>query len=161
MLKEKINKAEALEVLRLWKENLDLLQREGDKAEDPVQKIPASNPSFPTESISYCSNPSFPTKPGSYSSGPWRYTYDVKSRGSSSERRFGYLYQHGKKLEGAPGEIAETPLGRFVYFEHGYNQGWLNTLAYDRPVFTDNGELTEDADYHLSFESPPSHEGKV
>lgn len=92
----------------------------------------------------------FPTKPGSYTLGKWRYDYTVTLRGTRSECRSGCLYEGGAAITGAPGEIRETPLGRFVYFGSNdppaggppyYNSGWLNTITYDRPVFGPDGQV--------------------
>jgi hypothetical protein len=51
--------------------------------------------------------------------------------------------------EEVKGEIVERnqePFGFFIYFgEHGYNQGWLNTLTYDHEVFGKDGGPTQQA----------------
>ena len=93
---------------------------------------------------------SFPTKPGIYESQAWRYQYSIKSFGTWSEGRIGELFEKGIPLGGAPVEVLETPLGRFAFFALSYNRDWLNTLKYDRPVFTEDGTLTEDAQSYVS-----------
>jgi hypothetical protein len=85
----------------------------------------------------------FPTKPGVYKHKGWRYEYTVENSGTRSEKRVGRLFLGGEEVKGAPGEILEEHLGRFVWFGvNGYNRGWLNTLTYDRPVFDNAGSLT-------------------
>jgi hypothetical protein len=91
----------------------------------------------------------FPTEPGIYESQAWRYQYSIELSGTRSERRVGELFENGMRLEDAPGQILETPLGRFAFFAFPYNQGWLNTLTYDRPVFTEDGRLTKDANFYV------------
>ncbi|MFO0839484.1 MAG: hypothetical protein U1D55_13290 [Phycisphaerae bacterium] len=86
----------------------------------------------------------FPSRSGSYSFGAWRYDYLVTATGTRSERRIGRLFERGRELAGSPGDVRDTPLGRFAYFGVGdtrYNIGWLNTLTYDMPVFDSDGRL--------------------
>lgn len=99
----------------------------------------------------------FPTKEGSYVAAGWRYDYAILARGSRSERRIGTLLHDGVVLGGAPGDVRETPLGRFAYFglEPGhYNVGWLNTMTYDTPVFGADGALVADVAGYLAASQP-------
>ena len=85
----------------------------------------------------------FPTKLGVYRHKGWRYEYIVEDRGTRSERRIGRLFLEEREVTGAPGELLEEYLGRFLYFgTAGYNRGWLNTLTADRPVFEADGSAT-------------------
>jgi len=88
---------------------------------------------------------SFPTKPGEYIHKQWKYIYIIENEGTRSEKRIGKLYLEGKEVKGDQGELLQEHLGIFVYFgEIGFNQGWLNTLTYNQPVFDKNGEITAD-----------------
>jgi hypothetical protein len=89
---------------------------------------------------------SFPTKQGTYIHKQWKYVYEIKNEGTRSEVRIGRLFLEGKLIEGEPGELLQELFGHFIYFgDKGWNQGWLNTLTYNRPVFDSNGHLTEKA----------------
>ena len=88
----------------------------------------------------------FPTKAGEYSHKGWRYVYEIQHQGTRSERRIGRLFLNGKEVKGEIGELNQDPIGFFLYFgEHGYNQGWLNTLTYDHEVFGKDGGPTKQA----------------
>jgi hypothetical protein len=77
----------------------------------------------------------FPTKPGVYPLQGWTYRYEIMLPGTKSECRIGTLMKDGQPISGKLGQVILTPLGQFKYFEGDrYNQGWLNTLTYDRPV---------------------------
>ena len=88
----------------------------------------------------------FPTKPGTYIHKQWKYVYEIKNPGTRSEVRIGRLSLEGKPVVGEPGKLSQELFGQFLYFgDKGWNQGWLNTLTYDRPVFDSNGNPTEEA----------------
>ena len=88
----------------------------------------------------------FPTKAGEYSYKGWKYVYEIQHQGTRSERRIGRLFLNGKEVKGEIGELNQEPIGFFLYFgEHGYNQGWLNTLTYDHEVFGKDGVPTQQA----------------
>jgi hypothetical protein len=101
---------------------------------DPVQRAPYHAAEFPT-------------KPGEYFHKQWKYVYIIKNQGTRSEQRIGELFLEGKKVTGTKGELLQEHLGFFMYFgEIGYNQGWLNTMTYDQPVFEGKQfELTPEA----------------
>ena len=81
----------------------------------------------------------FPTKPGKYEAGGWQYTYEIQAPKTRSEKRIGTLKKGGKEVAGKMGDVMETPLGKFKYYDTMYNKGWLNTLTYDKPVFPEDG----------------------
>jgi len=88
----------------------------------------------------------FPTKAGEYSEKGWKYVYEIQHQGTRSERRTGRLFLNGKEVKGEIGELKQEPIGSFINFgEHGYNQGWLNTLTYDGKVFEKDGTASEQA----------------
>ena len=85
----------------------------------------------------------FPAKAGEYTSKGWKYVYEVKLKGTRSEKRIGRLFLNGKEIKGKISELHQEPIGIFIYFgESGYNQGWLNTLTYDKSVFAEDGSPT-------------------
>lgn len=89
---------------------------------------------------------SFPTKQGVYIHKQWKYEYIIEKPGTRSEKRIGKLFLEGKEIKGDVGELLQENFGHFIYFgAAGYNQGWLNTLTYDRPVFSDDGGVSEAA----------------
>ncbi len=88
----------------------------------------------------------FPTKAGEYSHKGWKYVYEIQHKGTRSEHWIGRLFLNGKEVKGEIGELNQEPIGFFLYFgEHGYNQGWLNTLTYDHEVFGKDGGPTKQA----------------
>lgn len=87
---------------------------------------------------------SYPTQPGSYTVGEWQYSYEIQLKGSRSEKRVGMLYHKGVAVEGAYGDVKETPFGKFMYYNSGWNSGWLNTTTYDRRVFSEDGSFTKE-----------------
>ena len=88
----------------------------------------------------------YPTKQGTYIHKQWKCMYEIKNEGTRSEVRIGSLFLEGKPVEGDAGELLQELFGHFLYFgKEGYNQGWLNTLTYNQPVFDSNGDLTEGA----------------
>lgn len=89
----------------------------------------------------------FPTKPGRYQEGVWEYVYKVRAPGTRSETRTGILKQNGKEVSGEPGQVLDTPLGKFKFHETRYDKGWLNTLTYDRPVFPDDKPKAHPCDF--------------
>jgi hypothetical protein len=88
----------------------------------------------------------FPTNPGEYIYKQWKYIYIIKNKGTRSEQRIGKLFLDGKEVKREKGELLQEYLGFFMYFgDIGFNQGWLNTMTYDTPVFVDDKfELTPD-----------------
>jgi hypothetical protein len=86
----------------------------------------------------------FPTKAGEYLHKGWKYVYEIQHQGTRSERRIGRIFLNGKEVKGEIGELNQEPIGFFIYFgEHGYNQGWLNTLTYNHKVFDEDGAPTK------------------
>jgi hypothetical protein len=86
----------------------------------------------------------YPTEPGSYRLDDWEYSYEIKAKGSRSERRIGVLKCKGVEVKGSLGDIKDTPFGKFMHFSsdpHEWNIGWLNTRTYDRRVFDEDGKL--------------------
>jgi hypothetical protein len=83
-------------------------------------------------------------KPGTYKCREWRYELEVAGAGSKSERLHGTLYKDDRLLEGKPGDIAETPIGRFANFRRlPWSVGWLSVLSTGgSPVFAESGDLT-------------------
>jgi len=89
-----------------------------------------------------CGSAGYPTSPGTYQSGAWKYVYVTQLKRTRSETRIGKLYQNGTLVAGKIGQTRSTPVGVFALFPStGYNQGWLNTRTYDRPVFGPDGKL--------------------
>ena len=85
----------------------------------------------------------FPAKAEEYTHKGWKYVYEVQQKGTRSEKRVGRLSLNGKEIKGKVGELGQEPLGIFIYFgEVGYNQGWLNTMTYDKAVFAEGGVPT-------------------
>ena len=85
----------------------------------------------------------FPAKSGESSHKGWKYIYEIKFKGSRSEKRIGRLFLNGKEIKGKIGELSQESIGTFIYFgEFGYNRGWLNTLTYDEAVFAKDGSPT-------------------
>ncbi len=85
----------------------------------------------------------FPAKAGEYTHKGWKYVYEVRLKGTRSEKRIGRLFLNSKEIKGKIGELHQEPIGIFIYFgEGGYNQGWLNTLTYDKAVFAEDGSPT-------------------
>ena len=94
---------------------------------------------------SHASEVKHPTAAGDYENKNWKYSYKVESKGTKSERRIGMLFFEGKPVVGKIGEVRKTPWGNFIYFgkNNRWNQGWLNTLTYDQPVFGKDGKPTK------------------
>jgi hypothetical protein len=86
----------------------------------------------------------YPTAPGSYQLRDWRYTYEVRSEGTRSERRVGTLLHRGSVVRSSPGTVMKTPFGTFMYFDTPWESGWLNTRTYDRRVFGEDGKPIEE-----------------
>jgi len=98
----------------------------------------------------------YPTKAGEYIHKQWKYVYVIENKGTRSERRIGRLYLEGKPVEGKLGELNQELFGHFIYFgKKGYNQGWLNTLTYDRRVFDNQGGPTKEASRLLADNRKP------
>ena len=88
-------------------------------------------------------------KPGRYKFKAWRYELDVEFAGTKSERMQGTLFKNGEPISGSAGDQIETPLATFVYINRPpYQSGWLSVLSSSgSPVFLDNGQLTESAQW--------------
>ena len=95
-----------------------------------------------------------PVKAGTYVVGGCTYVCGIAKKGSQSERRCGSLFFQGFPVRGKyPGEVKDTPMGKFVYFgeiqDSRYDSGWLKTLTYDSPVFDKKGQLLPGIDKRL------------
>lgn len=108
-----------------------LLLLQGGVAESSDEKLPSVGiADFPPP----CA---YPTRPGSYRLGEWQYSYAIRAWGRS-EGREGRLVRRGEEVRGRVGQVLETPLGKFQYFDGLYTKGWLNTLARDGAVFVED-----------------------
>lgn len=56
------------------------------------------------------------------------------------------MYYRGELFKGKVGDLVDEPIGRFAYFgeNNSWNQGWLNTRTYDKPVFGPASNLTSE-----------------
>lgn len=82
----------------------------------------------------------YPTPPGKYHAGQeWLYSYEIVRSKTPSEIRLGQLYYQGQIIGGTPGSISNTVFGPLMFFNTRNNQGWLNTLANNVPVFDRKG----------------------
>lgn len=88
-------------------------------------------------------------KPGVYKHGEWRYVLEVGLPGTKSETLKGTLVRNEAAVTGKPGEIIDTPIARFAYFDAGpWHVGWLSVLTSGgSPVFDERGELTRRAQH--------------
>ena len=92
---------------------------------------------------------SHPTKAAAYVVGAWKYEYAITSPGTKSEGRRGRLFHASKELFAPDGTVVTTPVGKFMFFAlppPGVQRiwgedGWLQTLCYDKPVFNDDGSV--------------------
>ena len=133
----------------------------------PTAKVPWTGKISQTTVSVFCSQGraepvTFPTKAGEYSEKGWKYVYEIQHQGTRSEQRTGRLFLNGKEEKGVIGELKREPIGFFIYFgEHGFNQGWLNTLTYDGKVFEKDGTTTEQAQLLLHADRMAPEDAKV